>query len=557
MLRLKQFVWLCLILLTLPVGLAHAADPVTAHVVMLPVANLDPVSLPRDDFNARDLVENLFLGLTRYDAASRRIVPALARDWTVSDDGLTWTVNVRDDVKWVRFNAATGQVEALRSVVADDFVYALRRACDPQPPNPATHSVYIVAGCLRVATANPSLVTDLFIARELWVRAVNDFKLEIRITFPAPYFVSLLALPEFRPVPREAITAAPDWTKFGTILTNGPWVISAWTPGQQMTLIRNLLWPDPMPGNVEQVVVSFVQTPEALAQQFSSGSADFARLDSASALAAKQVNPDGVLMSPEQAVAVLGFSGERKVTSSGAFRRALAQSINREALVSQVLPGAAVPTSRFTPPGAIGSPTDPPDNSGYQPEGARAALSAAGFAKCKLPEKLTLVVEDRPAMVALAKALIEQWETVLGCRADSFAIRAAPLNYVEAVAHAAISASEKTDPPRAQLWLVTWRPDYADANAWLGDGLHCQFGFLRPGLPCGEADKRVDAAALEADPVKRAALYQEAESLWFGSEGSFPVAPLFLSYEVVGQQARLKGATTSGSQWFAGWILTN
>ncbi len=555
--RLKRFAWIGLILLALPAGLARAASPVTAHVVMLPVANLDPVSLPRDDFNARDLVENLFLGLTRYDAASRRIVPALARDWTVSDDGLTWTFSLREDVKWVRFNAATGQVEALRTVVADDFVYALRRACDPPPPNPATHSVYIVVGCLRVATANPSLVTDLFIARELWVHAVNDFKLEVKIAFPAPYFASLLALPEFRPVPREAVATNQDWTQLGTILTNGPWVIADWTPDQQMTLVRNPLWPDPVPGNVEQIEVTFVQTPEAVTQQFSTGRADFAHLDSASALAIKQANPDSVLMSPEQSVVVLGFSGERKVVSSEAFRRALAQSINREALVSEVLPGAAVPTSRFMPPGVMGGPTDPPDNSGYQPDIAQAALSAAGFANCKLPEKMMLVVEDRPAMAALSKTLIEQWQMVLGCRADSFVIRTAPLNYVEAVAHAAISASEKTDPPRAQLWLVTWRPDYTDANAWLGDGLHCQFGFLRPGLPCGEADKRVDAAALESDPVKRAALYQEAETLWFGPEGSFPVVPLFFSYEMVGRQAHLKGATVSGSQWYAGWTIGN
>jgi oligopeptide transport system substrate-binding protein len=553
---LKRFAWIGLILLTLPAGLARAAGPVTAHVVMLPVANLDPVSLLRDDFNARDLVENLFLGLMRYDAASRRIVPALARDWTVSDDGLTWTFNLREDVKWVRFNAQTGQVEALRPVVADDFVYALRRACEPQPPNPATHSVYIVVGCLRVATANPSLVTDLFIARELWVRAVNDFKLQIKIAFPAPYFASLLSLPEFRPVPREAVRAAPDWTQFGTILTNGPWVISAWTPDQQMTLIRNPLWPDPMPGNVEQVGVTFVQTPEAIAQQFSTGRADFARLDTASALAIKQANPDNVLMSPEQSVTVLGFSGERKVVSSEAFRRALAQSINREALISQVLPGAAVPTSHFTPPGVIGGPTDPPDNSGYQPDSAQVALSAAGFANCKLPEKMALVVEDRPERVALAKTLIEQWQTVLGCHADSFVVRAAPLNYVEAVAHAAISASEKTDPPRAQLWLVTWRPDYADANGWLGDALHCQFGFLRTGLPCDEADRRIDAAALESDPVKRAALYQEAETLWFGPKGSFPVAPLFILYDTVGRQTQLKGATANGSAWFAEWTVT-
>src|SRR5258706_1521730 len=132
-------VFLCILVcfaFSLPVR-TFAADPVTAHVTMSPFTNLDPVSLPHDDLSARDVAENLFVGLTRYDPVSGQIQPALAREWKVSGDGLTWTFTLRSDIKWVSYNASTQQVEAIRPVVAGDFVYGIRRACDPPPPNPA------------------------------------------------------------------------------------------------------------------------------------------------------------------------------------------------------------------------------------------------------------------------------------------------------------------------------------------------------------------------------------------------------------------------------------
>ncbi len=556
-LRMSLRMSLLILLLAFPLAatLVRAAESVTARIAMLPVASLDPVGLPRYDAASRDLVENLFVGLTRYDPLTGQIQPALARDWTISADGMTWTFNLRADMKWVTFNPTSQQVEAVRAVVAGDFVYGIRRACDPQPPNPATHLVTIVQGCRTVATADPQLVDDIFIARELAVRTLNDQKLEIKLAFPATYFVSLLALPEFRPVPREAIARVADWARSGVIMTDGPWTLADWTRNQQMTLVRNPLWPDPVTGNVERVVVNFANSPDAVAQQFSTGSADFARLDTSVVQSMRQALPDRVLIAPMQAVTVLGFSVERNVVQNDAFRRALSQAIDRARLVDQVLPGAALPMSRFTPPGSIGGPTAQPDNRGFAPDSAQSALAASGVTNCRLSEKLTLVVEDRPPMPAVAQALIGQWQSALGCNPAFFTVRAMPASYVQAVAHAAISTADPRDAPRPQMWLASWSADYADANAWTGDGLHCQYGFLHPGTACSDADTLIDRAALETDPAKRAEDYDKAETLWFGPAGTFPVTPLFVTVNAVGQQAWLKGASPNGPARFDLWTI--
>src|SRR5258708_24906107 len=88
--------------------IVSAADPVTVHVILPPMfASLDPVSLPKLDSSARSIAENLFVGLTRYNPLTREVEPALAADWSVSHDGLTWTFKLRRDVQWVRVDGTT------------------------------------------------------------------------------------------------------------------------------------------------------------------------------------------------------------------------------------------------------------------------------------------------------------------------------------------------------------------------------------------------------------------------------------------------------------------
>ena len=60
--------------------------------------------------------EMLFLGLTDFDDETSEVIPELATEWSVSADGLVWTFKMRDDVPWVRYNPATGEV----TVMTDD-----------------------------------------------------------------------------------------------------------------------------------------------------------------------------------------------------------------------------------------------------------------------------------------------------------------------------------------------------------------------------------------------------------------------------------------------------
>ncbi len=552
--RRALFVCFVVLIAGLPLGLARGADPVTVTLLMSPVSSLDPVSLSPSDRGARDLAENLFAGLVRLDPETNTVQPMLARSWAVSSDGLTWRFTLRTDVQWVRYDATSGQVEGVRPVVAGDFVYGIRRACDPTPPNPVAHTVFIIAGCRTIATADPLLIDDVFIARELGVHVVNAQTLEIDLLFPAPYFPVLLAKPEFRPVPREAVTGAGDWTQPGSLISSGPWVMAA-RDSASVTLIRNPLWPDAPGGNIERVAAHFSTSPEDMLAQFTAGNADFARPDLVTAAALDKAIPGAVLIAPGPKVTMLGFSAERAITGNVALRQALALSIDRASLVNKLFPGAALPTWRITPPGAVGGPTDSPDNRGFVPDAAKAALSAARAVNCHFGEPLDMMVENTPQMTALADALVAQWQKNLGCPSSAFIVRPVTAQALERVANGTFSTIRSTDPLRPYLWLYSWTPDYTDVNAWAGDGIHCQYGYVRSGVPCGEADALIDSAATESDPTLRLDAYNRAEALWFGTTGTFPVAPLFVSLEAIGHQPWLQGATVNGVAWFDDWTV--
>src|SRR5260221_2956482 len=109
---------LFMILLAFGPRTLYAADPITVYMSLPAISSLDPVSLARTDTGGRAIVGNLFVGLTRYDAATGKVLPWLASSWTISDDNLVYTFTLRHDIQWVKTDPATQQVEAVRSVSA-------------------------------------------------------------------------------------------------------------------------------------------------------------------------------------------------------------------------------------------------------------------------------------------------------------------------------------------------------------------------------------------------------------------------------------------------------
>jgi oligopeptide transport system substrate-binding protein len=530
---------------------AQNASPVTLRVAMPPPAHVDPTRLSRFEPTARDLAENLFVGLTRFDPTTHQIEPMLAKEWVVSDDGLTWTFTLRDDIQWVRYDAAQQQIVAVRPVAAGDFVYAVQRACDPTRPSPVTANLMIVQGCHTIANAFPEVITDLLIAKEIGVGATGPNTLEVNLQYPASYFPSLLSTPEFRPLPREAVTAADNWTQTSSIMTSGPYALQDWQDAG-MTLIRNPFWPDDYAGNVEQVKVIFSNDTVTPVTLITTQSADMAHLAPGDVASARAAAPDRLQITEGTTLTMIGFSRDRALVELAEVRRALSFALDREALVQQFFPGTEQAATQFSPSSIVAAPqlTTPL----YDPGEAQSYFAAAGYANCAdVPEKLILLVpEEDPLWTEIGNAIMQQWVTTLGCNPSLFELKTIARTLLIDLTHATYDPEKVT---RSHMWIATWTADYPDANAWINGMLHCQYGYIRTGRACEAGDEYMDSAALEYDPDQREKLYTQAEEHFFGPNGTFPVTPLFISTAARLQQPWLTGVNDAGSARFDLWTI--
>lgn len=538
-----------------PGAAAQPESPVTLNLAYTrDIPSLDPARLSpfAADYQARDVVENLFVGLTALDPASNGVEPNLAQSWQVSDDGLTWAFSLRDDVYWVRHNPITGETYRLRPVVADDFVFAIQRVCSPLTGSPYFTSIFIVDGCQVVYRTDSRFITDEFVAGRVRVRAIDARTVEYKLLFRAAYFLTFTAMPEFRPLPREFVRNVDGWDTVSSVVTNGPFVVTEWVRGESLTLARNPHWPGAWAGNVERVAIAFID-PDTALTAFNAGELDRAEVAPGAA-------PPGAAQSVMRpSVMLLGFSAERGLMAERGVRQALAWSIDRAALVNQLLPGEGAPMTHFTPPGMAAGPPLDKIGKGYDPDAARQALAVAGYAQCGgVPAQIEVMVDDSARSQAIAQFIVESWQRELGCNPGLFVVTPAPFRTV--LANARDTYSDEPDYQRPHVWLViNWTADYYDANNWLSDALHCRYGMLRTGIPCDETDALIDAAGEQPDPAERARLIAEIEDRLFGEVGKYPIVPLYVVTQPVAQQPWLTAdrlpAGLIGPARYDRWII--
>ena len=484
-----------------------ALDPQTAA---------DPTSV--------DLVENLFLSLTDYDARTGAIEPELALGWTIAPDGQTFTFALRSDVSWVRYDPARQLLARVRPVTAQDFVDGLRRACSPSAAQPVARLLAsIVEGCDRVYQAAPEAVTPDVLA-QVGAEAPAPDTLIIRTRAPAGWFLALT--PMLRAVPFDVIRRQGNaWTLPGNLVSNGPFVLSRYDLNQRVELLRaNPHLPAALngPGNVERVVYDIVSDVDAGYALYLSHKVDISRLaldEEAAFMLAGRQPPETVLL-PELRVGYVGFAQDRAPFNDARVRRAFAASIDRKAFVDRVLGGMGFPLAHLAPPGVFGAPArESGDNLGYDPAFARAQLAAAGYAECFGFPVVTFMAYDSAA--AWVDFLLASWREVLGCTDSAFNVEL--VRFPELLAR---TAPETPSSLRPHLFTLAWRGDYPDEHNWVGALLWCEAG-PRTRRACTETDDLIARAAAMTNPASRREQYVQVEAAFFGAAGEMPIIPLY------------------------------
>jgi ABC-type oligopeptide transport system substrate-binding subunit len=325
-------------------------------------------------------------------------------------------------------------------------------------------------------------------------------------------------------VPQAAIEEHGDnWTEAGNIVTNGRYVLHEWVHGVRRQLSRNPLMPADMAGvgNIELYVIDVVPDVSTGYALWLAGEVETAGIPSAELQAHLENFPDETKQIADLAVFYISFDYSRPPFDNAQVRAAFSAAFDRETFVQEVLQGQGLPMRHFAPPGIFGAPPIDEVGVGYDPVFAAEQLAAAGFPNCEGFPQVSLLGYSGETTLRWIEFAQANWSENLGCAADLLQIE--QQSFADLLA-----ATEADSPDRPNMWTLGWGPDYGDENNWVGDVLLCDNPNNRQLRPCNETDDMIRAAARETDPAARIAAYAAIEDAFFGAEGEFPFAPIYL-----------------------------
>lgn len=521
----------------IPTPASEGSSPVVLDIsfVRESIPNIDPQAT--NDPDGIDLIENLFVGLTRYNHATNQVDPALAREWEVSGNGRIWTFHLRDDIFWVQPSEQTvdGFVisEGVRPVVASDMVFAIQRACARETDTPDAFVLFLIDGCEQVHQQANATPADL---ENIGVQALNDTTLQIRLNRPAAHFLTITSLWFMRPLPRELFEVeegeeavdTDDWQtavqEGAPLLTSGPFM--PLNPNFT-TLQRNTLWPIPFQGNTQIVKINYVNTDDIALGLWEAKSLDVIDATNADLTNAPNATLEQIQVVNQQTLLYLNFNFQSGVFREPTVRRAFSAAIDREALVEEVYGGDVVAMRHLIPPGVFGALPVDQVGLGYSPDLARIQMAASGFGSCRLMPDIRFMVSSSDLSLLQAELIIQMWVEELGCSENQFQI--------EQVQFGTLLANTRADAgaERPDVWELAWASYYPDAHNWMGDLIHCQGSENREGRPCSEVDALIQQAATTVDAAEREKIYRQIENMLFGDEGIFPLVPLYVRGELI------------------------
>ncbi len=482
------------------------------------------------DVGSVDYIENLFVNLTNVDPDTVELLPEAATDWQASDDGLAYTFKLRTDIPWVRHDLETGEtVQELdergkpRTVTAHDFVYGIKRACDP---NLASYYSSVVApvikGCEAVLYAEDPAHVPPELVEAIGVSAPADDTLVIELAFPASYFLSMTPMWTLAATPQWAIEEhGESWIEPGNLVTNGRYVLHELQPGVGRSLWRNPLMPEDLrgTGNIERVVSRVVPEASTGYALWLMNEVDATGIPDLELETHLEEFPEETDQFPDLSVSYFGFALDKPPFDNVHVRRAFSAAFDRQTFSDQVLQGQCLPMKHFAPPGIFGAPPIDEVGVGFDPEYAREQLAEAGYPDCAGFPQVTLLTFEGQDSLHDAEYAQAQWERQLGCSREVIQIEQLPFSELLE----AVRAPAETRP---HIWTAGWAPDYPDENNWVGDVLWCKNPENPRRRPCSALDELIAEAREEPDAEQRLALYRQIEEGFFGAEGEMPIAPL-------------------------------
>lgn len=297
-----------------------------------------------------NITSNVIDGLMENDRYGN-FVPSIAEDWSVSQDGLTYTYTIRKDAKWY-----TSEGEEYAAVKAQDFVTGLKYAADNK-----SEALYLVQDSIKGLDAYVKGKVKDF--SEVGIKAIDDQTVQYTLNKPESFWNSKTTMGVLAPVNEEFLTSQGSnfakATDPSSILYNGPYLLKSLVAKSSVEFEKNPNYWDKDNVHIDKVKLSFWdgQDTNKPAETFKAGGFSTARLfpTSASYPETEKEFKDNIVYTPQDSSTYLigtnidrqsykytsKTTDEQKTSTKKAllnkdFRQAIAFGIDRTAYTSQI-----------------------------------------------------------------------------------------------------------------------------------------------------------------------------------------------------------------------------
>lgn len=291
------------------------------------------------------VMNNVNEGLYRQTADGGYELGMLAEEPAVAEDGLTYTYKIKADAVWSNGDPVT----------ANDFVYAWQRLVNPDQA--ASYS-YLVDGIIENATA---IIAGEMEPTELGVKAVDDKTLEVKYEKVVPYIEGLLTMAPLYPLNQAYVEEQGDAyaTNADTVLYNGPFTLEGWDgTNLSWSYQKNNQYWDAAAVKIDTVNFDVIKETSTALNLFDAGEIDYTTVTGE--YVQTRQGDENLGSSPESTIFYLKMNqernGEKTPLANVNIRKGVAQAIDKQAFVEQVLQDGSVAADYFVPAGLAKDP---------------------------------------------------------------------------------------------------------------------------------------------------------------------------------------------------------
>ena len=434
-----------------------------------------------------------------------KLAPGQAESWETSEDGLTWTVHLREGLKWSDGTPLT----------ANDFVYSWKRVCDPMVAAPYAETVLsMVAGYEDAIGGNLDA---------LQVVAQDDLTLVVTLNAPCSYFGSLAAFATLSPVQQGTVEANGDaWaTAPETYVSNGPFYMTEWVPGSHILFSKNPNYWNADAIKLDGIQFALIEDSNAAYSAYQTGEVLMIKDVPTEEIPSLEGNAD-FFVDPIIGTYYISLNLNRDAFKDAKVRQALSLAIDRDYVANTLMQGTYSPASNFMGPGWIdtdGAPFIDKANGGApyidtadfegNLEKAKALLEEAGYPNGEGFPAISYTTNDAGYHKVVAEYLQQAWAE-LGIDLQ--------VNIVEWSSFTPMRRNGEYDVARNG-----WVGDYSDPSNML-DLLYSTNGNNDGKFSNAEYDAAMDTSRTTLDAAERSEALHTAEDILMAEAGCVPIA---------------------------------